>query len=86
VVGTIQVAFTKTIVQQSGSRHGDTITFALDYVNNGNTPISSYSVIDYRPSALSFVSSTPMQYSQVFTAGGSLIKWNFTTPLQPGAT
>ena len=81
----MSVSFVKTLLQ-AGSTPGDSVTFALDYKNQGTTTLSTYSIVDYWPSALSFVNASPMPTSQSFTVGGSLLNRSFSTPLAPNAT
>ena len=84
----VNVSFVKTIIKQ-GTTHGDAVSFALDYANNGTEPLSPYDITDYWPGSLTFVSSTvngAIMYPQTQTnvPGGQILKWHFTTPLSAG--
>lgn len=86
----VNVSFIKTILSH-GTTHGDAVSFALDYANNGTEPLSPYDITDYWPGSLTFVSSTVngiIMYPQTQTnvPGGQILKWHFTTPLAPGWT
>jgi hypothetical protein len=85
VVSTMSVSFVKTILQ-AGSTHGDSVTFALDYKNEWTTTLSTYSIVDYWPSTLSFVNASPMPNSQSMTVGWSLLNWTSLPPLGPNGT
>jgi uncharacterized repeat protein (TIGR01451 family) len=84
----VNVSFVKTLLSH-GTTHGDAVSFALDYANNGTEPLSPYDITDYWPGSLTFVSSTvngAIMYPQTQTnvPGGQILKWHFTTPLPAG--
>jgi uncharacterized repeat protein (TIGR01451 family) len=82
----VNVTFNKSILTQ-GTTHGDSVSFALDYANNGTEPLSSYDITDYWPGTLTFNSATPTNpASQTMVPGGRILKWHFTTPLPAGWT
>jgi uncharacterized repeat protein (TIGR01451 family) len=76
------MSFEKKLVQY-GNNTGDPVVFELVYKNNGTATITNYTIDDYRPGTLNFVSASPMPTTQTVTSGGSLLHWIFTTPLAP---
>jgi len=64
---------------------GDTISFKLIVGNSGNTTATNFTVKDYLPASLQFVSATPAQASITPNGMGNTITWNIAS-LAPGAT
>jgi len=82
----VNVSFVKSILSH-GTTHGDEVTYALDYANNGTQALSSYDVTDFWPATLTFVNSTPtLPNTQSAVPGGQILKWHFAQPLAPGGT
>jgi uncharacterized repeat protein (TIGR01451 family) len=84
VTPSVNVSFAKTITKV-GSHVGDEVSFALNYINNGTTPLSSYTIVDYWPGTLTFLGASVTPASITPVPGGQIIHWTFNGPLAPGA-
>jgi len=62
------------------------ITYTITYQNIGDAVINNYVITDYWPAMVDFVSATPFPSSVSNFVTGTLLKWNFYTPLMPGQT
>jgi len=62
------------------------ITYTITYQNIGDATINNYTITDYWPVMVDFVSASPFPSSVSNFVTGTLLKWNFYTPLMPGQT
>lgn len=83
---------TKT-VDQSQALPGTPLVYSINYINNGDTPITQIEIVDVIPSFTTFSSAScgtlPSGVTCNITAPAvgqaGTIKWNFTGSLSPGA-
>ena len=78
----LKLSITKTVDKEYVS-HGETVTYTIVYTNNGNVPLTNYTIVDYWPAMIQFVSANPSASDIINTANGTTIKWRFSTPLLP---
>ena len=78
----MKLSITKTVDKEYVS-HGETVTYTIVYTNNGNVPLTNYTIVDYWPAMIQFVSANPSASDITNTANGTTIKWRFNTPLLP---
>ena len=71
---------------QYGNRPWDAVTFEIIYTNRGNATINTYTVTDYWPGTLQYVSATPSPNSQTSHTSWLTLQWIYSTPLAPYAS
>jgi len=86
----IDLSIKKLFADTNSSSHvnfnsGDTISFKLIVANSGNSTATNFTVKDYLPASLQFVSSTPTQTSLTPNGMGNTVTWTIAS-LAPGAT
>lgn len=64
----------------------DDITYTISYKNIWTIKLNSYVLVDYWPAMVDFVSANPFPSSIVNFNTGSVLTWNFNSPLYPGQT
>ncbi len=79
------ISLIKTASESSVSS-GDELIYTIRYQNIGNATLNSYVITDYWPAMVDFVTASPFPSSIVNFATGSILQWNFYTPLLPGQT
>ncbi len=65
---------------------GDNITYTIVYQNMWNTSLLSYSIVDYWPGMIQFVSASPIPSNVVNTSTWAVLTWNFNNLLAPWQT
>lgn len=64
----------------------DTITYTIYYENIGNTTLNNYTIVDYWPGMIDFVSANPFPSNVNNTDTWSILTWNFYNSLTPWGT
>lgn len=86
----IDLTIKKLFADTNSSSHapfvsGDTITFKLIVGNSGNVAATNFTVKDYLPTSIQYVSSTPNGVATP-NGNGTTITWTIPGPLAPGAS